>query len=271
MAELSPSVIYRLWQQFLTTDLASRGFNQGRPCATMNACDRYLIFAHERIVPQLQMNLDHPSLQAPDGWFQGQPCVEDFTNVVFMLYVQPFVPRSRHATGGNVCSEHVNMSTGCAINEGLLTLRKSPGILKAIIGLFSFGENQELVFIHYTSVKDGSGSDCVWGGISLGGRHVFSRGNVNSYRYDSLDAYVHPYVKTIDNAFMLQDDNARPHRAHIMDAYLEQKTIQRMQWSASSSDLKSIEHFGGTLERRVAAFNPPPRTLATLSTDLVEQ
>ncbi|GFY29556.1 transposable element Tcb2 transposase [Trichonephila clavipes] len=75
----------------------------------------------------------------------------------------------------------------------------------------------------------GSGSACVWGCISLCGRtylHVFFRGNVNActYRNDILDAYVRLYVGVIGDVFVLQDDNARPLRAHIMDAYLEQKT-----------------------------------------------
>ncbi|GFW89839.1 DDE_3 domain-containing protein [Trichonephila clavipes] len=63
----------------------------------------------------------------------------------------------------------------------------------------------------------------------LGGRtgfHVFSR-DVNAYTYrdDILDAYECPYAGAIGDAFVLQDDNTRPHKARIVDTYLEQETI----------------------------------------------
>ncbi|GFX85737.1 hypothetical protein TNCV_2471391 [Trichonephila clavipes] len=51
---------------------------------------------------------------------------------------------------------------------------------------------------------------------------------------DGLDAYVHLYAGAVGDTFVLEEDNARPHRARIGDAYIEQKTIQRMQWSAES-------------------------------------
>ncbi|GFX90416.1 uncharacterized protein TNCV_5068031 [Trichonephila clavipes] len=51
------------------------------------------------------------------------------------------------------------------------------------------------------------------------------------YRDDILDAYVHPYAGALGDTFM-QEDNARPHRARVMDAYVERETIQLMQWSA---------------------------------------
>ena len=38
------------------------------------------------------------------------------------------------------------------------------------------------------------------------------------------------------------DDNARAHRACITDQYLQQATIVRMEWPATSSDLNPIEH-----------------------------
>ena len=54
----------------------------------------------------------------------------------------------------------------------------------------------------------GRGSVCDWGGISLGKRtelHIFPKGTVNSqvYRDDILDAFMHPYVGIIDDAFTL--------------------------------------------------------------------
>ncbi|GFY11210.1 uncharacterized protein TNCV_4471961 [Trichonephila clavipes] len=60
------------------------------------------------------------SLQAPKGWYQGQPCVERVTNAVFIQGDQPFAPYSRHTIGSsNLCSGHINMSTGLVNNGGM--------------------------------------------------------------------------------------------------------------------------------------------------------
>ncbi|GFW31910.1 transposable element Tcb1 transposase [Trichonephila clavipes] len=67
----------------------------------------------------------------------------------------------------------------------------------------------------------------VWGGISLEERtdlHV----NVQIYRDDILDAYVHPHAEVIGDDSVQLDDNAREHRARIADAYLEPEAIQPM-------------------------------------------
>ncbi|KFM69431.1 hypothetical protein X975_20349, partial [Stegodyphus mimosarum] len=62
----------------------------------------------------------------------------------------------------------------------------------------------------------------------------------------------------------LQDDNARPHRARIVDDYLQQETIMRMEWPARFLDLNPIEHVWDALGRCLAALNPPLRPLPRL-------
>ncbi|KFM74108.1 Transposable element Tcb2 transposase, partial [Stegodyphus mimosarum] len=81
----------------------------------------------------------------------------------------------------------------------------------------------------------GRGSVCVWGSIPLGGctdLHVFPRGIVNAqvYRDDILDAYVRSYARAIGDAFLLQNDNARPPRTRIVPDYLQKETVMRMEW-----------------------------------------
>ena len=95
----------------------------------------------------------------------------------------------------------------------------------------------------------------------MGGRtdlHVFPRGTVNAhvYRDDILDAYVRPYAGAIGDAFLLQDDNARPHRARIVDVYLQRETIMRMEWPARSPDFNPIEHVWDALGQRSSNYGP---------------
>ena len=70
------------------------------------------------------------------------------------------------------------------------------------------------------------GGIMVWTGISLGGHtdlHVFLGGNLSGIRYpdEILDAYVRLYVAAIGTDFILIDGNARPHRAVLVEDYLD--------------------------------------------------
>ena len=66
----------------------------------------------------------------------------------------------------------------------------------------------------------------VWAGISLGDHtdlYVFYGGNLTGVRYR---AYVHPYAEAIGNDFILMDDDARPHRAVLVENYLESQGLE---------------------------------------------
>ncbi|GFT06986.1 uncharacterized protein TNCV_1415421 [Trichonephila clavipes] len=71
----------------------------------------------------------------------------------------------------------------------------------------------------------------VWGGISVGGRtdlHIIRNGTLTGRRYahEILRPHVIPYAGAIGDFFVFQDDNARPHRARLMENMLEAETIQ---------------------------------------------
>ncbi|GFT60858.1 transposable element Tcb1 transposase [Trichonephila clavipes] len=88
------------------------------------------------------------------------------------------------------------------------------------------------------------GSIMAWAGISLGYRtdmHIFKRGSVTAVRYEVLEPVVRLYAAAVGPTFVLMDDNARPHRADIVDIYLESEGIARMAWPAFSPDLNHIE------------------------------
>ncbi|GFT28190.1 transposable element Tcb2 transposase [Trichonephila clavipes] len=89
----------------------------------------------------------------------------------------------------------------------------------------------------------------VWGGISIGGRtdlHIIRNGTLTGRRYadEILRPHVIPYAGAIGDSFVFQDDNARPHRARLVENMLEAETMQRMEFPACSPDLNPIEHFG---------------------------
>ena len=55
----------------------------------------------------------------------------------------------------------------------------------------------------------------------------------------------------------LYGHNARPHRAHLVDDYLEREDIQGMDWPIMSPDMNPIGHAWDALGGRVSACQPP--------------
>ncbi|GBN24069.1 hypothetical protein AVEN_27890-1 [Araneus ventricosus] len=79
----------------------------------------------------------------------------------------------------------------------------------------------------------------VWAGIMLDGRtplHVFERGTVTGVRYrdEILEPYVRIFRGAVDPEFILMVDNAGPHRALLVNEFLESEDICRMDCPARS-------------------------------------
>ncbi|GFS99404.1 DDE_3 domain-containing protein [Trichonephila clavipes] len=62
------------------------------------------------------------------------------------------------------------------------------------------------------------------------------------YRDVILEQHVFLFRGTVGAEFLFKDDNARPHRANIVDECLQSKDINRMDWPAYSADLNPVEH-----------------------------
>ncbi len=121
----------------------------------------------------------------------------------------------------------------------------------------------------------GGGSVMVWGGISLAGktRLIIVNGNLNALRYrdEILAPVALPFLRNLGPGSILQDDNARPHRARLVTDFLQANGIQRMEWPAASPDLNPIEHLWDQLGRAVRNRITYATTLCDLRRILVEE
>ena len=81
------------------------------------------------------------------------------------------------------------------------------------------------------------GSVMFWGGICYDRRtelYRIYRGTTLRYRAKILDPIVRPFLG--DNTRLVQD-NARPYTAYVVHDYLEQESIETIDWIARSLEL----------------------------------
>ena len=158
-----------------------------------------------------------------------------------------------------------------ATNYPCYQSRKSTGGSLAKSGSFS----TSMVTIRNNFCAHFGGGIMVWGGITAHGKTdlVIADGNLNSRRYidEILRPVVVPYVQNMGQGPLFQDDNARPHRARIVDAYLQQEQITRVDWPACSPDLNPIEHAWGQLGSAVQTRLNVDSTRADLRRFLLEE
>ena len=118
------------------------------------------------------------------------------------------------------------------------------------------------------------GSVMVWGGISYDGSadlYVIRNGSLTGIRYrdEILAPIVRLYAGAIGDDLILMDDNARPHRVRIVNEYLQQETIEHMDWPAKSPDLNPIEHAWDILQHRISNRQNQPNSLQELADALL--
>ncbi|GFV65441.1 transposable element Tcb2 transposase [Trichonephila clavipes] len=137
------------------------------------------------------------------------------------------------------------------------------------------GSRNNPAFVH-ESVRFGGGGVLVYGGISIDGHtdlYIIRDGPLTARRYrdEILRPIVVPYAAAIGDDFILMDDNCGPHRANLVENFLFEEGIVRMEWPACSSDMNPIEHVWDALGRRVAGHQLPPPTLQELERALLEE
>ncbi|GFW47567.1 transposable element Tcb2 transposase [Trichonephila clavipes] len=245
---VSQSVISRIWNRFLETGSVGRRPGQGRRRATTPNEDRYLVLTawrHRNMNATLQQHL-------------------------------------RSATGTTVSTQTVRNrlhGVGLYAHRPLicvrLTSRHRRDRRERIFIWRDRGSRNNTAFVH-KSVRFGGGGVLVYGGISIDGRtdlYIIRDGPLTARRYreEILRPIVVPYAAAIGDDFILIDDNCRPHRANLVEEYLFEEGIVRMEWPACSPNMNPIEHVWNALGRRVAGRQPPPQTLQELEKALLEE
>ncbi|GFW63205.1 transposable element Tcb2 transposase [Trichonephila clavipes] len=136
------------------------------------------------------------------------------------------------------------------------------------------GSRNNPAFVH-ESVRFGGGGVLVYGGISIDGRtglYIIRDGPLTARRYrdEILRPIVVLYAAAIGDDFILMDDNFRPLHANLVEDFLFEEGIVRMEWPACSPDMIPIEHVWNALGIRVAGHQPPLQTLQELERALLE-
>ncbi|GFW36822.1 transposable element Tcb2 transposase [Trichonephila clavipes] len=233
---VSQSVISRIWNHFLETGSAGRRPGQGRRRATTPNEDRYLVLTARRH-RNMNATLLQQHLRVATGTTVSTQTVRNQLHGVGLYARRPIV-----------CVR--------------LTSRHRRDRREHIFIWRDRGSRNNPAFVH-ESVRFGGGGVLVYGGISIDGRsdlHIIRDGPLTARRYrdEILRPIVVLHAAAIGDDFILMDDNCRPHRANLVEDFLFEEGIVRIEWSACSPDMDPIEHVWDALERRVAGRQPPP-------------
>ncbi|GFW33034.1 transposable element Tcb2 transposase [Trichonephila clavipes] len=208
-----------IWNRFLETGSAGRP-GKGRRRATTPNEDRYLVLTARRH-RNMNVTLLQQQLRSATGTTVSTQTVRNRLHGVGLYARRPMECvrlRSRHRRDRS---------------ERIFIWRDR-------------GSRNNPAFMH-ESVRFGGGGMLVYGGISIGGRtdlYIIRDVPLSArrYRVEILRPIVVSYAAAIGDDFILMDDNCRPHRANLVEDFLFEEGIVRMEWPVCSPDLNPIEH-----------------------------
>ncbi|GFX03150.1 transposable element Tcb2 transposase [Trichonephila clavipes] len=273
------SVVARLWNRLQETGNVRRRPGAGWPRATTSTDDRYIQLTARQNRTENATQLQRQLLLATGRRVSSQTVRnrlhEGGIYARRPMVCIPLTPRPvRLEEDGllNIDWEQHDWSQVLFTDESLFSLECDT---RCVLVWRDRGTRNNPAFVRERSQYRRAGW-MVWGGISIGGRtdlHIIRNGTLTGRRYadEILRPHVIPYAGAIGDSFVFQDDNARPHRARLVENMLEAETIQRMEFPACSPDLNPIEHVWDMLRRRIAARPRPPATVRDLEIALLEE
>ncbi|GFV88386.1 transposable element Tcb2 transposase [Trichonephila clavipes] len=199
---VSQRVISRVWNRFLETGSVGRRPGQGRRRATTPNEDRYLVLTARR----------HRNMKA--------------------TLLQQHL---RSATGTTVSTQTVRNrldGIGLYARRSMSRFSVHPDNRRIFIWRVR-GSRNNPAFVH-ESVRFGGGGVMVYGGYSIDGRtdlYIIRDGPLTARRCrdEILRPIVVPYAAAIGDDFILMDDNCMPHRANLVEDFLFEERIVRME------------------------------------------
>ncbi|UYV66997.1 hypothetical protein LAZ67_4003618, partial [Cordylochernes scorpioides] len=270
--------VSKIWKQFIETGTIRRKEGSGRKRKAATSEDRYLVATAKRHREMTAIQLSN-ELSSATG-----------TRISRQTVYRRLHEGALYARRPMVCipltSAHRRARLNWCLEHHAWTHDQWANVLFSDESRFSLNTDSRRVFIwrepgthyHPNNIREidsfRGGSLLVWAGISSSSRtplHIFSGGTLTAQRYrdEILEHYLRPYRDQIGHNLIFMDDNARPHRARLVNEYLQSENIRRMDWPARSPDLNPIEHVWDALGRRIGARHPSPRTLVKLRTALL--
>ena len=251
------NTISSLWRRFQTTGSGSERPRSGRPRVTSQRQDQYIRVMHlcnrfqtagvtARTIPWLRRI--HP---------------RTVRNRSLEHHIRPRRPCVRTLLLPRHCAERLRWSRAhlrwrlreweavLFSDESRFNLDHSDG---RIMVYRRVGERYQDACIRQRRVF-GGGSVVVWGDISAHGRTplVIIDGNLNAHHYleEVVRPHVLPFVRGQRRNMTFQQDNARPHIAHLIMNFLRHENVLVMAWPSMFPDLSPIEHVWDEMDRRL--------------------
>ncbi|KFM73360.1 Transposable element Tc1 transposase, partial [Stegodyphus mimosarum] len=232
---ISRQTVSKLWKQFQNDGSVVRRPGQGRKRMTTASEDRYLALTARRNRKATARQLSS-ELAAATGTVASRQTIYRRLNEKGLYARKPRVcvllSSQKKKDRFNWCKEHQNW-----------TEHQWSHVLFTDESRFSLTGDSKRVYIWRESGTRNDPSNIVErdrfgsGGVMVWGRWTGAYGP----------------------NFLFMDDNARPHRANLVDEFLESEDIKRIPWPPNSPDLNPIENLWDYLGRAIARIHPPPR------------